>query len=132
MIRAIFDYAVRLGLMLSNPAKAIKRRTITQARIAVPSGPQFRRILAAIRQSGGRADSQAKPKPGADFVELLAYSRCRLHEAASLRWRDVDFDAGALMSSDSALAELLNNTLETIAAPPGRIYDKHSLAATPS
>jgi integrase len=99
VMRAIFDYAVRLGLMLSNPAKDIKRRRIVQARIVVPSRQQFRDILTAIRQSDGREDSQAKAKPGADFVELLAYSGCRLHEAASLRWRDVDFVANALTIS---------------------------------
>lgn len=95
-MRAIFDYAVRLGLMLSNPAGGIKRRKNVPARIAVPTRQQFRDILATIRESDGRDDSQAKAKPGADFVELLAYSGCRLHEAASLRWRDVDFEKNAL------------------------------------
>ena len=95
-MRGIFDYAVRLGLMLSNSASGIKRRKIVQARITVPTRQQFRDILAAIRESDGREDSQAKAKPGADFVELLAYSGCRLHEAASLRWRDVDFETNGL------------------------------------
>ena len=98
-MRGIFDYAVRLGLMLGNPAKEIKRRKIVQARISVPTRQQFRDIITAIRESDGRADSQAKAKAGADFVELLAYSGCRLHEAASLRWRDVDFEKGALTVS---------------------------------
>jgi small-conductance mechanosensitive channel len=35
------------------------------------------------------------------------------------------------MNSDSALAKLCADTLTTMATPPGRIYDKHSLAATP-
>jgi hypothetical protein len=41
-MRAIFDYAVRLGLMLSNPAKDIKRMKIVQARIEVPTRDQLR------------------------------------------------------------------------------------------
>lgn len=32
---------------------------------------------------------------------------------------------------NSPLAKLLDNTLKTIAAPPGRIYDKHSLTVSP-
>ena len=99
VMRAIFDYAVQLGLMLTNPARSIKRRKIVQARIVVPTRQQFRDILAAIRESDGRADSQAKARPGADFVELLAYSGCRLHEAASLRWHDVDFANNCLTIS---------------------------------
>ena len=91
-MRGIFDYAVRLGLMLANPAKDIKRRRIVQARISVPSRQQFREIIAAIRESDGRPDSRAKAKAGADFVELLAYSGCRLNEAASLHWRHVNFE----------------------------------------
>jgi len=35
------------------------------------------------------------------------------------------------MKSDSALAKLCADTLTTMATPPGRIYDKHSLATTP-
>ena len=98
-MRVIFDYAVRLGLMLTNPAQGMKRRKVIQARITVPTRQQFRDILAAIRESDGRTDSQAKAKPGADFVELLAYSGCRLHEAASLRWHDVDFEKNTLTIS---------------------------------
>ena len=35
------------------------------------------------------------------------------------------------MKSDSALAKLCLDTLTTMATPPGRIYDKHPLTATP-
>ena len=96
VLRSILDYGVRLGLMLSNPAKDIKRQKIVQARIEVPTRDQFRTILATIRQSDGRSDSQAKAKSGADLVELLAYSGCRLNEATALCWRDVDFEKNTL------------------------------------
>ena len=95
-MRAIFDYAVRLGLMLSNPAKDIKRRRIVQKPIAVPTREQFKRLVAAIRESDGRLDSQEKAKPGADLVELLAYSGCRIAEATALTWADVDLEKNTL------------------------------------
>jgi hypothetical protein len=41
-------------------------------------------------------------------------------------------EVGATVQPGSPLAHLLENTLRTIAAPPGRIYDKHALAATPA
>lgn len=95
-LRLVFDYAVRLGLMLSNPAKEIKRRKIVQEPIIVPTREQFPKLVAAMRESDGRAYSQAKSKPGADLVELLAYSGCRVQEATSLRWEDVDFEHNSL------------------------------------
>ena len=95
-MRAVFDYAIDAGLMLSNPAKKIKRKRIVQTPIVIPTREQFRNLIAAIRESDGRLDSQQKAKPGADLVELLAYSGCRLGEGTSLRWRDVDFDKNTL------------------------------------
>jgi integrase len=91
-MKAVFDYAKEQGLILRNPAQAIKRKRILPAKIEVPTLDQFRQLVAAIRRSDGRADSQAKAKDGADLVELLAYSGCRLNEACNLRWRDMHFD----------------------------------------
>jgi integrase len=82
--------------MLSNPAKDIKRRRIVPKPIAVPTREQFKRLVAAIRESDGRPDSKEKAKPGADLVELLAYSGCRIAEATALTWADVDFEKNTL------------------------------------
>ena len=95
-MRAIFDYAMRLGLMLANPAKEIRRRKVVQSLIIIPTREQFKNLVAAIRQSDGRPDSQKKAKPGADLVELLAFSGCRLGEAVALTWKDVDFETFTL------------------------------------
>jgi len=95
-MRGIFDYSVRLGLMLSNPAKDIKRKRIMQAKITIPTREQFKNLVETIRLSDGREDSQKKAKAGADLVELLAYSGCRVSEATAIRWRDVDFEKNVL------------------------------------
>ncbi len=91
-LNAVFNFATRQGLVLVNPARDIKRRKITQAEITVPTRDQFQKLIAAIRVSDGRLDNQFKSKPGADLVELLAYSGCRLGEATALRWADVSFE----------------------------------------
>jgi integrase len=96
VMRAVFDYAVRLGLILANPAKEIKRRKVVQKPMVIPTREQFRKLVAAIRENDGREDSQRKARPGADLVELLAYSGCRIHEAISLKWSDVDFENSTL------------------------------------
>jgi integrase len=96
-MRLVFDYAVHLGLMLTNPAKNIKRRKIVTEPIAVPTRKQFPKLVTAMRLADGRPHIQKKVGPGADLVELLAYSGCRIQEATSIRWRDVDFERNALV-----------------------------------
>jgi integrase len=95
-MRLIFDYAVRRGLMLTNPASDIKRRRIVQEPITVPTREQFPKLISAIRAADGRPHIQRKARHGADLVELLAYSGCRLQEATSMRWTDVDFDRNSI------------------------------------
>ena len=95
-MRAVFDYAVRLGLMLSNPAKDIQRMKIVQSPMVIPTRDQFRSLVEAIRLSDGRVESQKRAKDGADLVELLAYSGCRVAEGTSIRWADVDFEKGVV------------------------------------
>ncbi len=95
-MNAVFNYAIRQGLVMTNPARDIKRRKITQAKIVVPTRNQFQKLVAAIRQSDGRVDSQRKAKSGADLVELLAYSGCRVGEATSIRWADVSFERNCM------------------------------------
>lgn len=41
-------------------------------------------------------------------------------------------EVGKDATTNPSLAKLLDNTLTTIAAPPGRIYDKHKLTTSPS
>lgn len=99
IMRSIFGYAMKLGLLLKNPAEDLKRRKAKQAEIQIPSREQFRALIETIRKSDGREDSQRKAKAGADLVELLAYSGCRIAEAIALRWRDVNFEKNTLMVS---------------------------------
>ncbi len=96
-MKAVFDYAITRGILYRNPAKGIKRKRIFSIREKhIPTRVQFPKLVAAIRESDGRPKSQAAAKNGADFVELLAYSGMRKAEAATLTWRDVDFDKNFL------------------------------------
>ena len=96
VMRNVFGYAVKGGLLLNNPAADIERRRVVQAKIVIPSREQFKKLVAAIRESDGRPGSQAKAKDGADAVEFLAFSGCRLGEGICVLWRDVDFEKGAV------------------------------------
>lgn len=96
LMRSIFGYGVKLGLLLKNPAEDIERRRVVHQQMQIPTREQFRKLVETIRISDGRKDNQAKARHGANLVELLAYSGCRLSEATALRWRDVDFDKNTL------------------------------------
>lgn len=96
LMRAIFGYGVKLGILLKNPAEDIERRRGVHQQMQIPTREQFRKLVAAIRESDGRNDSKAKASHGANLVELLACSGCRLSEATALRWSDVDFEKNTL------------------------------------
>lgn len=96
VMRAVFQFAIERGLILSNPALSIRRKRIIPAKIDVPTREQFKKLVAQIRFSDGRNDSQEKAKDGADLVEFLAYSGARLGEAVAARWLDVKFESNMI------------------------------------
>lgn len=117
-MKAVFEYAIAHGILWRNPARGIKRRRIIATREKrIPSRDQFAQIIAAIRQSDGRKESQVAAKAGANFVELLAYSGMRKHEAAAVLWREVDFDKGLLTVSGGKQG---TKNSETRTVPLGR------------
>jgi integrase len=91
-IRNVFKYAQQHGLVLSNPATTIKRPKVTFTKVVIPSREQFTRLVAQVRLSDGRADSQRKSKDGADLIEFLAYSGARIGEARLAVWGDAKFE----------------------------------------
>jgi integrase len=90
-LRAVFDYARKHGLVLTNPATDIKRPKIRRSKAVIPSREQFVKLVAQLRQSGGQAEDQRVSKEGADLVEFLAYSGARIGEARASKWGDVNF-----------------------------------------
>jgi integrase len=70
----------------ANPAYKIKRRGIPRKQLDLPTADQFNQILREI-ETAGAIDA----KDRADFARFLAFSGCRLNEAAQARWQDVDW-----------------------------------------
>lgn len=90
-LRLVLRHAVEEGLILENPAHSITRRRVGKRPMLIPSRDEFARLVQAIRALDPRA------QPGADLVELLAYSGMRLREATELLWGDVDFGRGVFV-----------------------------------
>jgi integrase len=91
-LRIVLDHAVKRGLLLANPALDIKRRKLVHAKITVPSREEFQKLVAALRDEDRTFGTQGKGEDAADLVELLAYSGCRLAEATSMCWADINFE----------------------------------------
>jgi integrase len=124
----IFDYAIRDGIMFDNPARSITRRKTSTPKAVIPTKEQFKTLLDTIKTL--RADAL----PSVDLCELLAYSGCRLNEATSLTWGDIDFEQKTFTITGGekgtknhehrtvplfpALESFLNRLLERYPEPP--------------
>ena len=105
VMKGVFEFALERGLILSNPAKHIKRRRVISKQIVVPTLEQFRRLVDTIRRADGHQANQERTKDGANLVEFLAYSGARLGEVIGkgdtnqrrpLYWSDVHFERNTL------------------------------------
>jgi integrase len=113
LLRTLFKYAIERGAIAKDPSRGIKAprgtpRKLARKKIHIPTKEQFFALIDTIRKSGTKskpgnkgyekelAENQRKAKAGADLIEFLAYSGCRIGEANALRWRDVDFRAGII------------------------------------
>jgi integrase len=133
-MKLIFEYAIEHGILYRNPARSIQRRRIIATRKKhIPTRDQFTKLIATVRESDGRKDSQAAAKNGADFVELLAYSGMRKAEAAALKWKDVNFDKNQLTvtggesgtkNSETRTQCRFQSKQETCARQPNRFVDQ--------
>jgi integrase len=87
----LFEYARKtLRIILENPALEIKKRKTGKHELTIPTKQQFRILVERLRTA-------PRAEEAADFVEFLGYSGLRLGEATQVRWRDVKFDADALL-----------------------------------
>jgi integrase len=113
VLRAIFRAALEQGAIIKDPSRGIKGpkgtpRKLVEKKIHIPTKQEFAALVQTIRKSSTNAkpgsdgyaaslaENQRKAKAGADLVEFLAYSGCRVGEATALRWRDVDLKAGVI------------------------------------
>jgi len=88
-LRHVFDVAVELSVIYSNPAAKLERVTVRGKTLELPTLAKFAEFIAEMRNGHSR-DS----KNCADLTEGLAYTGMRIGEAGEAMRSDVDFIKG--------------------------------------
>lgn len=104
MLKMILDEAVRLDALPTNPAAASKpiRRPKTAPKAL--SVEQVHRLRQNIREYYATHPSRYKAAQWLpDLIDFLAGTGCRVGEAISLRWEDIDFSTGTVTIRSTAI-----------------------------
>lgn len=88
IMRGVFQYAIKRGLILIDPTGDTERMKTRYRPVVIPTKDEFKALVAQLRKTYKHAQA-------GDFVEFLAYSGARQHEASQITWADVSFDANA-------------------------------------
>jgi integrase len=113
LLRHVIDVAIESGVLHSNPAFAIKRRTVRAKQLTLPSRSEFSAFISEMR-AGHSRDSQNC----ADLVRGLAFTGCRISEAAQIEWRDLNFGAGEILVKGDAEEATKNGEVRRIPMIP--------------
>jgi len=115
-LRAIFELGLQNGLLADNPARSIRKVRVTAKKLRLPSAEQFGDILENIESSGAWCAYDA-----ADLVRFLAFSGCRINEAANVKRDDVDLKAGTIRISGDPVQGTKNSESRTIPINPAML-----------
>ena len=85
-LRRVFEIGVENGILHTNPSAGLKRRGVKSKQLQLPTRAQFADFIAAMRAGNSRDSNHC-----ADLAQGLAFTGCRISEAARVTWRDLDF-----------------------------------------
>jgi integrase len=91
IMRGVFQYAIRRGLVMSDPTADTERKKDRIRPVVIPSKDEFKALVAQLRKTYKHAQA-------VDFVEFLAYSGARKQEATQMTWTDVNFEGQGAIS----------------------------------
>ena len=91
LLRHVINVAIESGVVYTNPAIGLDRKTVRGKRLELPTRAQFVEFIAEMRAVHSRDTQNC-----ADFAQGLAFTGCRISEAAQIEWRDLDFDLGEI------------------------------------
>ncbi len=130
LVRAVFNYAVSLGLAGANPVSRTTPRSREQPRARHLSAAELKRFLAALdaQESGDLRD----------WCRLLLFTGARSHTVYAMRWQDVDLNErvwtipGEAMKAGRTLVVPLAPVVVDLLATRHRVRQVGSLWVFPS
>jgi integrase len=128
IFRHVLNVAVEAGVVYSNAAAVLKRASVRGKQIALPTIEKFNAMIAEMRAGHSRDSINC-----ADFAAGLAFTGCRLGEAAEIAWRDVDFDTGEIVVRGDAETGTKNWELRRVPLiPDARVLFERMRSERPS
>ena len=127
LLRHILAVAIENGVIYANPATGLGRRTIKPKQLELPTRTQFAAFIAEMR-AGRSRDSQNC----ADLAQGLAFTGCRISEAAQIEWSDLNFADGEILVKGDAEEGTKNGEIRRVPMiPQARVlFDKMRAART--
>ena len=89
--RHVLKVAIENDVLHTDPTLTIKRMPVRGKELELPTRSQFTAFIAAMRNGHSRDSNNC-----ADLVSGLAFTGCRISEAAQIEWRDLDFVNGEI------------------------------------
>ena len=86
VLRRIFAAAVDSGVIYSNPAERLVRRSQKAKVLELPTRSQFAKLIEEMQNAKTRS-----AKSCAELAQGLAFTGCRISEATQIEWKDVRF-----------------------------------------
>ncbi len=96
-LSAVFSFAKRRRLVISNPVTAAGVRKTDNRRERYLSMEEIRRLGAAL----DALEAEGCNPKATNIARLWVLSGCRRNEIAGLRWSEIDFERGLLILADS-------------------------------
>lgn len=114
LLRHVIAVAIEAGIVVTNVADGLERKTVRLKKLELPSLAQFEAFIAEIRSAHSRDTQNC-----ADLAEGLAYTGCRISESAQIEWRDVDFKKGEITVKGDPEEGTKNGEIRRVPITPG-------------
>jgi len=100
-LSAFFAFAIREGLIDSNPVSGTGKADEGPSRDRTLTEPELRAVLNALNadppHAGGRGRPHSGLGPFSDIIRLLVLTAQRRAEIGDLRWKEIDFERGLIV-----------------------------------